>query len=960
MQIGLPPTPATPIPGARPISRALLIDLVQAAITVKELRFARQAALNWLAAYPGDLPVNLLYAQTLMHSGLPGQALPVLERLCQADPEYREAVDLMVQAEAHVRQEQANEPTRTRRTVLPKTPAISNVPGRRTIKRTEEESSGWLLGLGGSPDLAQARALGLNRSLTKTHVEWSRNLIRARAALQRGDPALAEQELHPVLAIDPNIPLAAALHLRALDADANSGKMPIPALRSLAAHYLERWPALITARLALANAALRSSNPEQGVALMHTAAAADITGQVADRMWGPQHGYQTIWPSDMTLELDVPVPAAVAGVMGWNRLPSLSTASVAEQPAPIEAGASPSEDLLASVQAELERLSNRIGKPHLAKSDGRYPVYVIMTTRKGLVKRYGPQGAAQVENAMRQFAAVVRQRKDYDALLFYADEGVYIQDIEISLGREPVRHTDPWALKLALADLDNSLKKAGERIGAILIVGGPAVVPFHHLPNPVDDADVDVPSDNPYACRDENYFIPEWPLGRLPDGAPRGVSDPEPLVKALEALAQAQQSSARHSQARRKNALLSQSLLQWLERLTQLINLFRRDRTTIAAPARSSLGYTAAIWQQASISVFEPIGEARGMQISPPIGLPQPGSAARQGSPLPPARLAYFNLHGLAETAEWYGQRDPGGPPSNGQDPSDEYPVAVTPQDVRNSGHAPHMVFSEACYGANIINKALEEALAFKFLQSGTQAVVGSTCTAYGSIAEPLIAADFLGHAFWNFVRQGLPAGEALRRAKIGLAQEMHTRQGYLDGEDQKTLISFVLYGDPLAQPVKMTARMRKSLQRLLKYAPRRSSQPPPTVCDKSHDELEAEHISEDTLAFVRTVVTQYLPGMQGADIQISHEHLVCLNPLHSSSRAGKTPGSSGAPGAEGDVLPNRRVITLSKQVQVVRQSVSGRQDAAERPQATSLQHRHYARLTLDAEGRLVKLVVSR
>jgi tetratricopeptide (TPR) repeat protein len=537
MQIDLSSQPATPPSGVRPVSRALLIELVQAAITVKELRFARQATLNWLALYPGDLPVNLLYAQTLMQSGLPEQALPVLERLCQADPEYRQAVDLLVQAEAHVRQAQEKEQRQPRRQVLPKAPGGSLSPTRRAVKRTEEETSGWLLGLGGNPDLAKARSLGFNRSLTKTQVEWSRNLIRARAALQRSDPALAEQELHPILAIDPNIPLAAALHLRALDAQAVSGKMPMPALRSLAAHYLERWPDLVAARLALANAAMRSSDPEQGVSLMHTAAAADITGQVAARMWGGGHSYQSIWASDVVLELDIPIPAAVAGVMGWNRLPSHTGAGRENISASADTQDHSSDDLLVSVQAELEHLSKRIGKPYLAKSDGRFPTYVIMTTRKGLVKRYGPQNAAKIDAAMLQLSAAIRQRKDYDAVLFYADEGVYIQDIEVSLGREPVRHSDPWALKLALTDLDKALKSKGERIGAVLIVGGPAVVPFHHLPNPVDDADVDVPSDNPYACRDENYFIPEWPLGRLPDGAPRGVSDPEPLVKALEALA---------------------------------------------------------------------------------------------------------------------------------------------------------------------------------------------------------------------------------------------------------------------------------------------------------------------------------------------------------------------------------------------------------------------------------------
>ena len=54
-------------------------------------------------------------------------------------------------------------------------------------------------------------------------------------------------------------------------------------------------------------------------------------------------------------------------------------------------------------------------------------------------------------------------------------------------------------------------------IGALLIVGGNDIVPFHLLPNPTDDSDPHVPSDNPYATLDENYFVQQWPVGRLPD-----------------------------------------------------------------------------------------------------------------------------------------------------------------------------------------------------------------------------------------------------------------------------------------------------------------------------------------------------------------------------------------------------------------------------------------------------------
>ncbi len=109
----------------------------------------------------------------------------------------------------------------------------------------------------------------------------------------------------------------------------------------------------------------------------------------------------------------------------------------------------------------------------------------------------------------------------------------------------------------------------------------------------------------------------------------------------------------------------------------------------------------------------------------------------------------------------------------------------------------------------------LDEAIALKFLEAGSLAIAGSTCMAYGSYGamdNSLVAADLLGHSFWKFLKDGMPAGEALRQAKIYLASEMDRRQGYLDGLDQKTLISFVLYGDPLADPLRK-GRVPKSIR---------------------------------------------------------------------------------------------------------------------------------------------------
>ncbi len=163
----------------------------------------------------------------------------------------------------------------------------------------------------------------------------------------------------------------------------------------------------------------------------------------------------------------------------------------------------------------METLAARLNLSGVTRQDGRFPIYVIFSTRSRLQAVYGAQIAGLLEGEMEQLAETIRSRPGWGARVFFADDPA----CTLSVGAKPAKPDDPWELKLTLTDLDDALAKRGERIGALLIVGGPEIVPFHCLPNPVDDQDHDVPSDNPYATRDENFFIPEWPVGRLPGGA---------------------------------------------------------------------------------------------------------------------------------------------------------------------------------------------------------------------------------------------------------------------------------------------------------------------------------------------------------------------------------------------------------------------------------------------------------
>jgi hypothetical protein len=876
------------------VPRSLLITLLRTGLSVKEIRFTREVALKWLAVFPGDLEVRLLYAQSINQVRGPEQAFPLLEELTNIDPQWYEAQIIRHQYLEN----------------------LGNV--------ADSDVSACVLALGG------------RIKQTSSIPKWGFLLLKSRQALQELRLDQAEIFVQRALLADPSTPLAAVTHLEVIN---SMGQATPRATRSLAEHYASRWPNCLIFQLFLADAMMEGGESEEAVALLHKVAAADIAGQVVKRIWGPDHPYQSLWPVDLSSRLEIPIPASVGSALGWNQLPqgeenhlaadsqsessTVETSPKGEAPTEptldsektpifssdveeeiskeIQKGAehpslSPHETLI-SVQTELEKVAAKLKKTHLLDTDGRFPVYVILTTRQGLERQYGPEGTLRIDQKLKELVSTIQKKEDWDATLVYADD----PSSTAPFGIKPAPANDPWQLKLVVKDLDDALKKQGELIGALLIAGGPEVIPFHNLPNPVDDEDPEVPSDNPYGTRDDNYFIPEWPIGRIPGDA---SNDPDPLLGSIEEVIERHLADLEETPWYRR-------VIDWI-----LTRVLVRHRTV-----HPSFGYTAAAWRKASMSVFRPIGEPRSLLASPPTVADH-----LTWNGLIPAQLGYYNLHGLIDSTEWYGQRDPG---QNFDGP--DYPVALRPKDVVNSGRSPNLVFTEACFGAHIVGKRVDQAMALKFLNSGTQAVLGSTCTAYGSIATPLIAADLLGHTFWRYVREGYLVGEAVRQAKIFLAQEMHQRQGYLDGEDQKTLISFVLYGDPLSQPFK-GKRVQKSI-----FRAKEPNLEIKTVCDRAPDDWTADIAPTNVVDHVKRVVEQYLPGMSDAKFIYSREHRTCDGTSHDC------PTSQMNIKSNSGESPSRRVVTLSKQVQT-----------------DGHIHPHFARLTLDHQGKVVKLAISR
>lgn len=554
---------------------------------------------------------------------------------------------------------------------------------------------------------------------------------------------------------------------------------------------------------------------------------------------------------------------------------------VSPAPTPFDNQA-PAGDALAAAQSDLERLLASLAAP--AGKGAATPLYLILSSKSALSRKYGPSAFARLDADLRELGQTVREQRGIETLLVYVDDEAMLT----AYGLRPVDPSRPDDIKALIDALDGRLQD--RRIAYLLIVGGESIIPFHKLPNPLDDQDEQVLSDNPYASRDADYFIPDRAVGRLPDSKGEGVEFLRSLVRtAIEG----------HRGAASRKGLLD-----------AIAQALRREEPP--ACNGHGFGYSASIWRKASRLVFETIGDGRHLRISPPLSYQEIKVAA---SP----HFSYFNLHGVEDGPNWYGQRDT-------LFPADYplFPLALRPQDLSADTYGGSIVLSEACYGAYVTDKSSEESIALRLLALGALAFVGSTRVSYGAITPPLVCADLIGHYFWAGLLGRLSVGEALLYAKVSLAREMQQRQGYLDGEDQKTLLSFVLYGDPA-----LPATTHRPLP-----AEREKLSCPPLLCQ--HPPRQAKSaVSARLIDTVEQTIALNLPHMLHAPM---HAERIKLCSGACSRRCRHVSGKAARPAAE------QWAFTLRKEIPVAGEGA----------------HRQVVKVTVDPQGNVLKMSVSR
>ncbi len=852
------------------MNRTDICFLIETSLSANRPDYARELAGVWLAKWPGDLGIKFYLARALAGEERPKEAAAILESITQVDLEHAAAHRLLGQLQS------------------------SAAPLRAT-------SAATAYALTGSPLPPEVLA-----------PVWMPIARRAITALSAGQyhsaRQFAETALRDVIPFgDSAAPPLISLILLKTHWQTGQVNLALP----LAEGFHERWPKAIAFILCLAEGLFRLGNVHRAVELLHTASALDPAGQAVSRYWGVAHPYTDLWPQPISIPLPGPIPAEISALLGHNRLagppptpfgktfsripPRPATKTI--EPIPAETPSSnmerltvpafkrsalkqPKPEELLDIQ---KRLNDVAAKLSQARSHRR-PAHVILYSANLLFAKFGPQGSAEVIGLIEQLGKVTaRHHAEGPVVLLAPDDPAKLSPHSLTT----VYPGNAWAIKMLLHDLDRQLARQGKAIGSLLIIGGDDLLPFHRLPNPTDDVDDDIPSDNPYGTLDENYFIPDWPVGRLP--SPCG-NDPEPLRRLLRATIAAHRAGA--------SAPHLSQIRSWL------VGLFHW-RKIKSAP--SSVGYSANIWKDAALEVFAPIGSEKQLHTSPPLD-------TDSAPTLNKAELSYFNLHGIEDSPDWFGQRD------YNDNYGPLYPVALKPVEVARDDTTPRLIFTEACYGANILNKTEPDAaMCLRFLNSGAIGLVGSTKIAYGSVATPLIGADLLGRLFWEGCLAGFPFGEALRRAKLNLAQTMHKRQSFLDGEDQKTLISFVLYGDPLLPGVNALSRPRRTARNAAKS---------PVITEPKVMEYESAdegEIKVETVAEIKSMLAHYLPGAESAEVHLSRP----LTPLGRS--------------AKNTAAPTHRVYTLAKMFR-----------------ANTHRLPVYARVTVNKSGKVVKVALSR
>lgn len=303
----------------------------------------------------------------------------------------------------------------------------------------------------------------------------------------------------------------------------------------------------------------------------------------------------------------------------------------------------------------------------------------------------------------------------------------------------------------------------------IVILGGDDVVPYFVIANPSfdpkGDTDKTVSTDNPYACSrayraktPSSYLVPDRVVGRIPDlPAAAGAGDAALIVKFLK------------------------TATDWKP----------RARTHYASTT-SAYATCCEEWKGAGLATMRYLGfPEKELMISPPTGDASASARKRLARP-----LHFTKGHGSEIDAHFYGQK------------GNSYPEVLFSTTVASRAGAGTLVGAMCCYGAQVYSPTDPVAtppgalpMSVSYLKTGATGFVGSTKIAWVGLDE-MMCADWIVGYYLRKCLDGASTGRALLEAKQDYLQYLQKQGHEPDTADEKTIIEFVLLGDPALHPV--------------------------------------------------------------------------------------------------------------------------------------------------------------
>jgi Tfp pilus assembly protein PilF len=642
--------------------------------------------------------------------------------------------------------------------------------------------------------------------------------------LRRGHASLASAELAAAVSRHPDRSDLRIYYVEALrrSGELSAAREQFTALSSTTPPDL---PTLLL-QIALAPALTNLASIQQQCAQY------DIDGQITRRFFAPERPPWHLTPAPIipaTAVFETLVPYLAAAVDGRKGAPKAAAEPAARH--------SQQDPELRAFVATTERLRSRISEidggpqPLVPWSAANRQTQILLGCKTTLLQRYGAAGFAAIDGRLHALAQALC-RRGIQTHCCYIDDAASLQiDDQITLA--PAAH-QASAIRDLVRTLAEALGQQEQELGTLLLIGGDDSIPFHRLPNPLHDDDAVVLSDSPYGSDDAGYLLPQRVVARLPDGA---GEQPTLLLTLLDQMIDYHHG---HSQ-QPKNGIFHLPLA------------LGRHGAARKAPNPTDAGYSAEIWRESSRAVLDSLDASAPLSASPPLDADTLDLAEWIDR-----RVLYVNLHGAAGLANWYGQPDAIWPGA-----ATRLPIALRPDQLADRRLSGTLLISEACYGAELVNRTDQTSIMLRALAEGVLACVGATVSSYGSITMPLIGADLLCQRLLAQLASGTPVGAALHQARLEFAQTMYRRQGYLDDVDVKTLTEFVLLGDPWAVAHANT-RMPAHWPIAKTAAIERVPKPRPKAV------LDEAQVPRDLLKRARAALQWALPGTPTAPLYIT------------------------------------------------------------------------------------------